>query len=81
MQSYKDVIGEYHSWEVDFFSFAQVPPVKLDDLKAVGIKSHHDVGDWIVETIKNKLDQAELAEKLNTFFLQSCINDASCHSQ
>ena len=37
------------------------------DLKEVGIKSPTDVGDWIVQTLENKLDQADLAEKLSHF--------------
>ena len=75
------MIGRHHSWDVDFFSFAQVPTVSKDDLKAVGIKSHVEVGEWIADTLKRKLDQTELADKLQSFFLQRSINDASCSSQ
>jgi hypothetical protein len=64
----QDKIGRRHSWKVDFFSFSQVPTVTRDNLKAVGIKSHVDVGEWIVETLRHKLDQTDLADKLCSFF-------------
>ena len=74
----QQVIGKRHYWDIDFFSFAQVPTVKKEDLEAVGIKSHADVGRWIVETMRNILDQSDLAEKLEASFY---IQDSSCHSQ
>ena len=68
IQEIRETIGPQPSWEVDFFSFAQFPTVTKDDLKAVGIKSHIDVGEWIVSTLANKLDQEELAGNLQHFF-------------
>ena len=78
IQNYREVIGTKHSWNVDLYSLAQVPTVKREDLEAVGIKSHIDVGKWLVETLKNKLDQGDLAEKLETFF---SIRESACNSQ
>jgi len=36
-------------------------------LRSVGVGSPHDVGDWLVEVFRNKLDQNELAERLHTY--------------
>ena len=75
---YKEVIGNFPSWNVDFYSFAQAPTIRKEDLKAVGIKSHVDVGEWLVDTLKSKLDQRNLAENLLTLF---SIRESSCNSQ
>jgi hypothetical protein len=43
LQTYREVIGPKHSWNVDFYAFTQVPTVKREDLEAVGIRSPSDV--------------------------------------
>ena len=63
---------------MDLYSFAQVPTVRREDLEAVGIKSYVDVGKWLIEILRNKLDLSDLAEKLHTFFT---IRESSCTSQ
>ena len=78
-QNYREVIGNFLSWTVEFYSFAPVPSTtRREELEAVGIKSHVDVGKWLVDILKNKLDQCDLAEKLETFFR---VRDSSCSSQ
>ena len=79
LQVMKQVIGEHHSWDVEFFSFTQVPTVQRKDLEEVGIKSHVDVGKWIVKTMRDRLDQNDLAEQLERSF--SDYSDHSCYSQ
>lgn len=79
MQHIQNEMGIHPSWEVDFFSFAQVPTVTRGNLEEVGIKSHVDVGKWIVSTLRNKLNQYDMAKKLENRFAR--VNDNSCLSQ
>ena len=63
------MLTPHPSRRVDFFSFYLPPgqPIQPADLQDVGIKSPTDVGEWIVETLRNKLDQKALAQKLIQF--------------
>lgn len=74
----QQVVGNHHSWQVDFFSFTQVPTVHRKDLEEVGIKSHLEVGNWIVDKLKSRLDQNDLAAELELSFT---IREHSCHNQ
>ena len=42
--------------------------LKREHLKEVGIGFPQDVGEWIVKTLRQKLDQSDLANKLQDFF-------------
>jgi GTP-binding protein EngB required for normal cell division len=58
-----------HSCEVYFYSFKQTPEAQTstEDLKKFGIKSPADVGDWLVQVLRTKFKQDELADKLKGF--------------
>ena len=43
------------------------PEVNAENLKKVGIGGHHEVGDELVKIFRDKLDQKDLADKLETF--------------
>lgn len=43
----------------------------LDTLREVGVYSPKDVGEWLVQTVDDKLAQSELAENLKQFFNKS----------
>lgn len=39
----------------------------MNDLKSVGVRSFEEVGEWLVATIRDKLDHPEIATKLRNF--------------
>ena len=39
-----------------------------DTLREVGVYSPKDVGEWLVQTIDDKLAQSDLADNLKRFF-------------
>ena len=53
-----------NSPEVSYFSFKPTSDVNAEDLQKVGIKSPAYVGEWLVETLKTRFEQDELADKL-----------------
>ena len=53
--------------EVTFYSFDHTADVSTEQLKRYGIHSIVDVGNWLVQVLKIKFEQNELADKLNTF--------------
>ena len=59
----------HHVPQVYFCSFCQVPGIEIypDHLREVGIMLPSDVGNWLVQMLKTKLKQADLAEKLQEF--------------
>lgn len=63
-------LGRHPSRKMNFYSFYKPPDstVTEEELKKVGIGSVHNVGRWLVETFETKLDQKDLADRLNTFF-------------
>ena len=42
-------------------------PKGRQKLESVGVASPQDVGDWLVDVFRNKLDQNELADRLHGF--------------
>ena len=72
-QRVEEKLGQNPSHTVGYFSFCQDrdsvlnTPEGRQQLKDAGISCPQDVGDWLVDVFKNKLDQAELAERLHDF--------------
>ena len=62
-------LDAHHSPEVSFYSFEQIPEAQTstEDLKKFGIKSPADVGDWLVQVLRTRFKQEELADKLEGF--------------
>ena len=62
-------LDAHHSPEVSFYSFKQAPNAQTstDDLKKFGIKSPAEVGDWLVQILRTRFQQDELADKLKEF--------------
>ena len=58
---------------MNYFSFCQDRdsvlncPEGRQKLESVGVASPQDVGDWLVDVFRNKLDQNELADRLHDF--------------
>ena len=69
LQQIKEKIGSHPSRSMKFYCFRQEPDssIKTERLREVDIYGPLDVGKWLVKTFKNKLDQKELAEKLDKF--------------
>lgn len=63
------MLGSHPSRTVRFYCFhiSSRSTLTPEELKKVEIGSPQDVGCWLVDTFKDKLDQHELAEKLNDF--------------
>ena len=62
-------LGHHPSRTMEFYCLYKPPDSSLthEMLKEAGIGSPQDVGDWLVETFKSKLNQQELATKLYDF--------------
>ena len=73
IQYVKERLQLVPSCTVKYFSFCQDRDSVLNSpegrqrLGEVGVNSPRDVGEWMVDVFKNKLDQNELAERLDTF--------------
>ena len=53
--------------EVFFYSFKHTSDVSAADLESSGIKCLADVGNWLVQVLKTRFKQDELAENLKRF--------------
>ena len=69
-------LGLPSSHEIEFCSFSQDNDSVLNNdkgrerLKDVGIKTPMEVGDWLVETFRNRFGQDTLADNLRDFYTQ-----------
>ena len=63
------MLSPHPSRTVRFYCFhlSSRSTLTTKELKQVEIGSPQDVGSWLVDTFKDKLDQHELAEKLKDF--------------
>ena len=69
LQNAAEKLGHHPSRTVDFYCFnlPENSDLTFETLKEVGIYSPHDAGAWLVQTLGDKLDQQDLATKLDTF--------------
>ena len=80
VQEKRDEIDHHPSWAVHHYCFHLPEDSKLrhEHLKEVGIGFPEDVGEWIVKTFRQKLDQKDLADRLKDFLKkqeQSSLRD------
>ena len=70
-QKKKQKITHHPSRTVGFYCFylppGYKPEVNAENLKKVGIGGHREVGDELIKIFRDKLDQRDLADKLETF--------------
>ena len=69
IQEKRNEIGRHPSWAVHHYCFhlPEDSQLKHEHLKEVGIGFPKDVGEWIVKTFRQKLDQNILADRLQNF--------------
>ena len=61
-------LDAHRTKDVAFYSFKQTScDVSTEELRKVGVNSSADVGNWLVEILKTKFKQRELADKLKDF--------------
>lgn len=60
-------IDDYHRPKVDFYSFKETYDTSVEDLKKFGIKSPVEVGEWLVQILRTRFKQDELADNLKAF--------------
>ena len=64
-------VGHHPSRSMRFYCFDiadNQQNLTLDTLREVGVYSPKDVGEWLVQTIDDKLVQSDLADNLKRFF-------------
>ena len=68
-QQLQEEVGPHPSRSIKFYCFHQEPDssIKTESLREMGIFGPLDVGDWLVSTFKNRLDQSSLADNLQKF--------------
>ena len=69
MQEKEEKLGRHPSRTMEFYCFHRDSDssVEMESIKAVGIGTPLDVGEWLVDTFRNKLDQSDLANRLSVF--------------
>ena len=70
-------LGHHPSRSMRFYCFDisdSQETLSLDTLREVGVYSPKDVGEWLVQTIDDKLAQSDLADNLNKFFNTKSTN-------
>ncbi len=79
MQATSDVLSSHHvpSRTLMYFCFnKQQSQLSVDELQSLGVFPITKVGKWLVDTIRDKLDQPAIATELQTF-LQSSETDTA----
>lgn len=60
-------LDAHHTQEVTFYSFDHAADVSTEELKRFGIHSAVDVGNWLIQVLKTRFEQSELADRLCSF--------------
>ena len=70
-QQAEEKVGRHPSRKMNYYCFDLSNgdrSLTLKALKEVEVFSTRDVGEWLVQTFRDKLDQGDLAEKLKEYF-------------
>ena len=70
-------IGHHPSRSMKFYCFDILDNqqnLTFDTLREVGVYSPKEVGEWLVQTIDDKLAQSDLADNLRRFFMKKLVD-------